>query len=399
MYSNNEIQVTMRVICHGFVPTTDMNTLFTPEINKKDEESEPIVPGKIIKSINLVSQTRSNNSLFISTLDLDLVTPLFNGSLRRLFYFHSKHPIIGNSTFTKPLRVNSDKGLCASIIGISLRHPITEAQIQIQENEPDKFKVMRDREERFYQRKLKQESEEIAKATAIDLSERKDGQLLAYLLGQKDFCGLTYKITSDCLIPRTSSETLVHAATEFLSKCTSPRVVDVGTGCGNLLISILSNVTEASGVGIDISQAALQVAKTNSETHQVIDRAAWRLQDMATLDQSDEKYHVLVCNPPYLDLQKTSKKKSQMACLSQEPAQALFANDEGYEFYNILSRVAHFIVEHDGRVILECGKGMMARVLDIWSGHWEPETIIKDIQRWDRCVVLKRKQVNVLSQL
>ncbi|KAI8890960.1 S-adenosyl-L-methionine-dependent methyltransferase [Backusella circina FSU 941] len=399
MYNDNEISVTMRVMCHGFVPTTDMDTLFTPEMNKKDEESEPITPSKIIKSIGLISQTRSNNSQYVSTLDLDLVTPLFNSSLRRLFYFHSKYPIIGNSTFTKPLRVNSDKGLCASLIDMSLKHPITEALVHIQESEPEKFSVMREREEKFYQRKLKQESEEIAKATAIDLSERKDGQLLAYLLGQKDFCGLTYKITSDCLIPRTSSETLVHAATQFLSNCISPRVVDVGTGCGNLLISILSKVEGASGLGIDINPAALQVAKTNSETHQVINRAVWKLQDMATLDKDDEKYHVLVCNPPYLDFHKTNKKKPQMACLSQEPAQALFANEEGYEFYNVLSRVAPSIVENDGRVILECGKGMMARVLDIWSDHWEPETIIKDVQRWDRCVVLKRKGVKLLSQL
>jgi HemK-like putative methylase len=397
LYKTNQIQVVMRVLCHGFVSTTDMATLFHPEINKIDEEAECIMPSHIIKQLTIVSQTPSNNAQYISRLDLELHTPASNTLLRKLFYFHSKHPIIGNSNYTRPLKANRDKGLCAALLSVSFMHPVLEnTLIQVKQEEPAKFGVMCDREAKFHQNKLDRESEEIKKSgvLTIDLAERKEGQLLAYMLGQKEFCGHTFRITQDCLIPRASSETLVHAAVTALNKqpIRQFRIVDIGTGCGNLLISILLQMPAATGVGIDISEAALQVAKENCA--QLLlngdKKAVWRLQDMSTLDDDKDLFDLLVCNPPYLDLEKVSKRKEQMVALEQEPAEALFAADNGYAWYHVLSQKALAIVKKDGCVVLECGKGMMAKVLEIWS-DWEQDASYKDVQGWDRCLVLKRK--------
>ncbi|KAI7894147.1 S-adenosyl-L-methionine-dependent methyltransferase [Mucor mucedo] len=391
-YKNDEIQVTMRLLVHGSVPTVDIDTLFRPEMNKKEEDAEPIVPTEVVKSISIVSQTRSNNSQFISKIDLELHTPLSNCALRKLFYFHSDHPIIGNSNYTKPLKTNRDKGLCAALLAVSFTHPITKAQISVKEDEPSKFRVVCEREAKFYQNKLDRESDEIKKSgiLPIDLEERKQGQLLAYILGQKDFFGHSFKITKDCLIPRASSETLVQAAITVLKNKSNPKVIDVGTGCGNLLISILHKVPSSSGVGVDISQAALDVAKENERSilNEDEKRIEWRLQDMSHISDVD-LYDVLVCNPPYLDFDKTSKEKEQMAALEQEPAEALFAKDNGYEWYKVLSNVAPKIVKEDGYVVLECGKNMMEKVLGIWS-DWEQDEVYKDIQGWNRCLVLKK---------
>lgn len=341
-----------------------------------------------------MSQTPSNNAHHISRLDLQLCTPLSSTQLRKLFYFHSDYPIIGNSTFTRPLKANRDKGLCAALIAVTFTHPILDTQISIKEEEPAKFGVMCDREARFHQNKLDREADEIKKSgvLAVDLEERKQGQLLAYMLGQKEFRGLMFKITSDCLIPRTSSETLVEAAVAASKSINSSsiHVIDVGTGCGNLLISILDQIPCATGVGVDISEAALNVARENAHkllAHQQHERATWRIQDMATLDDK-ESYDILVCNPPYLDFDKASKSKEQMVALEQEPAEALFANDHGYEWYHVLAKVAPAIVKKDGYVILECGKGMMEKVLAIWS-DWEQVAVYKDVQGWNRCLVLK----------
>ncbi|KAL7321690.1 hypothetical protein PS15m_001434 [Mucor circinelloides] len=393
-YKNDQIRITMRILCHGFVPTADSSKLFSPETNKRDEESESIIPDQVLKSIDIVSQTPSNNAHHISRLDLQLCTPLSSTQLRKLFYFHSDYPIIGNSTFTKPLKANRDKGLCAALIAVSFTHPILHTQVSIQEDEPAKFGVMCDREARFHQNKLDREANEIKKSglLAVDLEERKQGQLLAYMLGQKEFKGLMFKITRDCLIPRTSSETLVEAAITASKSINSDsiHVIDVGTGCGNLLISILDQIPCATGVGVDISEAALNVAKENARkllANQPQERATWRMQDMSTLNDK-EAYDILVCNPPYLDFDKTSKSKEQMIALEQEPAEALFASDHGYEWYHVLAKVAPIIVKKDGYVILECGKGMMEKVLAIWS-DWEQAAVYKDVQGWNRCLVLK----------
>lgn len=392
----------MRVLCHGFVSSTDMATLFHPESNKISDEAEDITPSHIIKQVSIVSQTPSNNAQYISRLDLDLQTPVSNTLLRKLFYFHSKHPIIGNSNYTRPLKVNRDKGLCIALLSVSFLHPVLQDTIiKVEEQEPAKFGVMCDREARFHQNKLDQEAEEIRKSgiLTIDPVERKEGQLLAYMLGQKEFCGHTFKITQDCLIPRKSSETLVHAAVTALNKhsiATQFNIIDVGTGCGNLLISLLLQLPGATGVGIDISEAALQVAKENSasllgdDNSDICQRAVWRLQDMSTLGNDKGFFDLLVCNPPYLDLEKVSKRKDQMIALEQEPVEALFATDNGYAWYRVLSQKALTIVKKNGYVVLECGKGMMAKVLEIWS-DWEQDAAYKDVQGWDRCLVLRRK--------
>lgn len=395
-YNDDKINTTMRILVHGFVPTIDISILFDPDSNKKEEDSEPIIPTKVVRSISIVSQTRSNNSQYVTRLDVELHTPLSSVLLRKLFYFHSQHPIIGNSHFTKPLKVNKDKGLCAALLSVSFTHPITKELITVKEEEPAKFGIMCDREARFHQLKLDRESEEIKKAGVlpIDLEERKEGQLLAYILGQKEFFGKRFKITKDCLIPRTSSETLVHAAIAALKeKKENVKVIDVGTGCGNILISIVDKLSFAQGVGIDISESALAVARENGNTLlKNPENIEWRIQDMTHIDDEKDTYDLLVCNPPYLDYDKAGRHKEQIAALNQEPAEALFAKDNGYEWYDVLSKVAPKIVKHDGQVVLECGKDMMAKVLEIWS-DWKQDEVYKDVQGWDRCLVLRKKAI------
>ncbi|KAG1450457.1 hypothetical protein G6F46_006435 [Rhizopus delemar] len=386
-YTNNMIDIVMRVICHGHISTTDIPTLF----HKKTQE-ESIDPNRILKSIEIISHTRSNNAQYITTLDLHLHSPLSSIQLRKLFYFHSDHPIVGESAFTRALHVNKDKGLYASLLQMNFQHPISHVPIHVTAEEPSKFHGIRERELKFYNKKLKRETEAMKRA---GVEERNAGELLAYVLGQKEFCNLTYKVTKDCLIPRAASETLVEAAIKVIGDKKEVKIMDVGTGCGNLIVSIMAKSpvdANVMGVGLDISDAALSVAKENGKMilgEEGNKRIEWRNQSMT--DISDEKvFDILVCNPPYLDYNQTSKRKVQMADLCQEPHMALFAEEAGFQWYTVLSKIAPQIVKEDGRVILECGKGMLQQVLDIWI-DWEQEHVYKDIQGWDRCVVLKKK--------
>ncbi|RCH98547.1 hypothetical protein CU098_007226 [Rhizopus stolonifer] len=390
-YKQDKIDVIMRVLCHGSVATTDIPSLFS--LRKDHHTTEHIVPKEIVKSIHIISQTPSNNAQFITRLDLSLHTPLSSTQLRKLFYFYSPNPIIGNSEFTYPLKVNKDKGLCASLLSVSFMHPILQTQVNIAEQEPAKFNVVCDREARFYQKKLDREQEQLKKAN-MDPKERKEGQLLAYVLGHKEFCGHTFKITQDCLIPRPSSETLVHATLHALHPCPDhARIIDIGTGSGNLLISILKELpSSVTGVGIDISQAALSIARENSKSLLMDEsRATWRVQDMNTLSEFKEVFDVLVCNPPYLVETKSVKKRGELNTFEHEPPEALFAKEDGYEWYYSLRRLAPMILKKDGYVVLECGKGMMRKVSGIWCQEgWQQHATYKDPQGWDRCLVLKK---------
>lgn len=382
-YNNNEIQITMRLLCHGAIATTNLDDLFTAETRGKDEYAEPLVARDILKEIHIVSQTPSNNAQFITRLDAKLNTPLSSSKLKQLFFFQSNHPIIGNSKHTRALKVN-DKGLCAAITSISFN------DIHVSEPEPTKFTVLCDREARFHQLKIDKETQEIQQA-GVAVEDEKTGQLLAYRLGQKQFCNRHFKITTDCLIPRPNSECLVQAALDTMKD--GSRIMDVGTGCGNLLISIMDQAPyqNITGVGIDISEAALAVAKENGDRMIPQRTVEWRQQDMSTLGD-DGVVDLLVCNPPYLDAKKVEKRRDHKELVEQEPPEALFAGNEGYQWYHVLKDVADKIVKEDGVVILECGKGMMGDVRGIWSG-WAQHAVYKDGQGWDRCLVLKRQIV------
>ncbi|KAG0171873.1 hypothetical protein DFQ29_008644 [Apophysomyces sp. BC1021] len=352
-YEAGEMDLQMRIMCHGHVPpdllaslpSTVASSLPAELDAEDDEEMEPIKaePARLVRHIDIVSVTRSNNADYITTLDLDISTPL-------------------------------------------------STPIQVQGVEPDKFELLRQREQKFWRRKVEQELEEMRKAgvevddakniDTLEMSDRKK-KPLAYILGEKEFCGLRFKVTESCLIPRPSSETLVHATVAACPR----RILDIGTGSGNLLISILMQLPKAVGVGIDISEDALGVARQNAARLGVADRCTFVLKDMAQLG-STELYDVVVCNPPYLNLDYISKQKEQMKMLEHEPQKALFANEQGYEWYTVLSKIVPLVIHPHGRVVLECGKGMIERVKVIWSG-WKVVEIRTDAQGFQRCLVLE----------
>lgn len=186
------------------------------------------------------------------------------------------------------------------------------------------------------------------------------------------------------------------------------RILDMGTGCGNLLLSILHKVPNGIGIGVDISEEALKMAKKNQQqllfSQEQMVNNKWICKDMATIDLkqdlNNEPVDLMICNPPYLSLEKIEKyhaaiknqPSQQQVSLSYEPSEAIYADHNGYSWYMILNQLAPQLVKYPhGRVILETGKGMIDRILLIWEG-WNVVDTIKDKQGWDRCVILERKK-------
>ncbi|CAO3582013.1 unnamed protein product [Absidia cylindrospora] len=485
-YKGNKVQLGMLVLCHGQVPpnlaTMEYDTDKLPEEestapiskrqnatpNKKDDDNDDEdddldVDGdavleqgsKIFRSLNVTSVTRSNNSDYISTVELGLRTPYGSASVRRFFYNHG-YTIIGNSAATRPIKTHKDKGLYMTLNKLAMDklfdescdeserngndedknddQPTLPFPIQLTRNEPEKFKLTLEREHRFWKRAYERRLKELQQSgiemdgasQSLDYVESYGKEPLAYVLGSKEFHGLRFEIDRSCLIPRASTETLVDAALSWLldtdtltTIASRKRILDMGTGCGNLLLSILDKAPQAVGIGVDISQQAVAMAQKNKDkilADKDASRATFIVKDMAQVTSTDLKFtssgdndggspdndngfvDLIVCNPPYLNMDATNRQGSnakdrptqQQMALSYEPDQALYAEDQGFAWYLTLSELApRLLASPHGRVILECGKGMMERILVIWSG-WKVVSTIKDKQGWDRCLVLER---------
>lgn len=191
---------------------------------------------------------------------------------------------------------------------------------------------------------------------------------------------MEFKVTKDTLIPRVSSETLVQAFEQF-SKVNTKRVVDLGTGSGCLLISLLLRYPVLTGVGIDISAAALDVAITNAATHKVDHRAEFHCSDMFSTDLEAD---VFVCNPPYLGRKRIQSLFSQL----HEPELALVSGESGMEAYERLQECL-WQKQSGTLLVLEVGHGKLPAVLRLFS-QWVRIDNIADTAGFRRCQIFQR---------
>jgi release factor glutamine methyltransferase len=174
------------------------------------------------------------------------------------------------------------------------------------------------------------------------------------ILGKRDFYGRCFALSPATLDPRPDSETLVEAVLDLVrgeGRATAPlRLLDVGTGSGCLLLTLLCELPRATGVGTDIDQAALDVARANAVGLGVADRASWVVAD--ALDGVAGDFDILIANPPYV-------RSGEIAGLEPEvrdfdPIAALDGGADGLEFYRrIAARVPTAVP--DGWIVLEVG--------------------------------------------
>src|SRR5260370_15626706 len=123
---------------------------------------------------------------------------------------------------------------------------------------------------------------------------------LQYLTGHKEFFKLDFEVTPAVLIPRPETELLVEASLELLKDSPAPVIADIGTGSGCIAISLLSELPNAKGIATNISPAPLAVAKRNAKRHGVTDRWAFIESDCLSVAPLDQKFSLIVSNPPYV---------------------------------------------------------------------------------------------------
>jgi release factor glutamine methyltransferase len=191
------------------------------------------------------------------------------------------------------------------------------------------------------------------------VARRAQREPLAYITGIKPFWSLDFRVTPDTLIPRPDSETLIEAVLETVAPRSKPlKLLDIGTGTGCLLVSLLSEYPASQGWGTDISTAALDIASLNAHAHGFGARAQW-LEGSWSAGAS-ERFDVIVSNPPYIPEGDIERLQPEVA--QYEPPQALSGGRDGLDAYRALIPEAKKLLKQEGIVVLEIGQGQQKDV-------------------------------------
>lgn len=213
------------------------------------------------------------------------------------------------------------------------------------------------------------------------LAKRLTHMPVQYITGYQNFMGLEFMVSKDVLIPRMDTETLVEEVLRL--GLSNVRVLDICTGSGCILLSILKYVYGSSGVGVDISDGALGVAKANSEVLGI--DATFIKSDMFENIPKDERFDIVVSNPPYIRSDVIGTLMSEVK--DYEPLLALDGSEDGLKFYRIIADEASEYLNNGGMLFLEIGYDQGAEVSALLSaaGFMDVE-VIKDLSGLDRVV-------------
>lgn len=236
----------------------------------------------------------------------------------------------------------------------------------------------------------------VAAALRALTARRVQREPMAYILGEREFWGLPFKVSPAVLVPRPDSETVIEAAVALLADRDRPwRILDLGLGSGCLLLTLLREFPAARGVGLEASEPALAVAGSNAVSLEVAGRAElmsgdWREPGWA--DRLGGPFDLLVSNPPYIEAEAISRLMPEVSRF--EPKLALDGGADGLAAYRAIAAEARRLVVPGGRLLLEGGAGQAPEIYRLFqSTGFMAETPWKDLGGIDRVVSLRYLKV------
>lgn len=191
------------------------------------------------------------------------------------------------------------------------------------------------------------------------------GEPVARIRGSKEFWGLELTVTSSVLVPRPETETIVEVALECIkkqAKAATLRIADLGTGSGALLLAILHECSNATGVGTDRSVDALKVARTNAARHGLARQTSFIACDYGAALAGG--FDVVVTNPPYIGTNEIGGLPAEVR--NYDPPLALDGGPDGLTAFRSLARDGRRLLRQGGTMITEIGQGQAERVAQIF---------------------------------
>lgn len=213
----------------------------------------------------------------------------------------------------------------------------------------------------------------------------KTRQPIQYIIGQADFMGEKFIVNENVLIPRDETEILVRKAVEVIEKCGFKSVLDICTGSG-IIACMIAKLTDSTVIGSDISTEAIEVAFKNMENLGLFNRALFRKSDLFSKIREDEKFDMIVSNPPYIPY---SQKSTIQKEVTFEPDIALYTSDsDGLEFYKKIISEAPAYLNKGGFLLFELGINESMNVAELMKAHgFTSIQIVKDLANIDRVIL------------
>ena len=216
------------------------------------------------------------------------------------------------------------------------------------------------------------------------INRRQKHEPIQYILGEQEFYGLVFQVTRDVLIPRPETEHLVEATLERLPENTPLRIADIGTGSGAIAIALAHKLPQAKITALDISKAALAVAKENAARHNVAERIDFRPSDLLEAAQG-ERFDAIVSNPPYV----ATTEELEPQVRDYEPQTALYAGETGLDIYRRLIPQAKAALKPEGWLLMEIGHGQSKALAELLHG-WANTEFVDDLQGIPRVAIARR---------
>jgi len=225
------------------------------------------------------------------------------------------------------------------------------------------------------------------------VKRRLNNEPLQYILGETEFMSLPFKLTPSVLIPRPDTEILVEQVLEQTPQNVKISILDIGTGSGNIAISLAYYLPQSRIVAVDISQEAIEVARENAILNHVNERIGFEREDV--FDNSfamkfGNGFDRIVSNPPYIS--ETEFKTLPEEVRSFEPSIALRDGADGLTFHRRISQVAVEMLAPGGKIFLEVGQGQSKDVQNILEQDgFQKVYVVKDLAGIDRVLVGEKK--------
>ena len=226
-------------------------------------------------------------------------------------------------------------------------------------------------------------SEQLGKFKSL-IERRKKGEPIAYLINKKEFWKDEFFVNKDVLIPRPDSELIIEQVLKIHSKDVQLQVLDIGTGSGCILLSILKERSNFYGTGIDISKKSINVSKFNAKQLNLTNRVKFFHSSVDNFNNG--KYDIIVSNPPYIE--KLSLKYLEKDVVNFEPKLALSGGFDGFSKIRKVINKTSILIKKNGKFILEIGFNQKNKVIKILKEEgFYVNKAIKDYGNNDRCII------------
>ncbi len=206
---------------------------------------------------------------------------------------------------------------------------------------------------------------------------------LQYIVGQVDFYGLKIMVNENVLIPRPETELLVEKIIDELKNKSVLKILDIGSGSGNISLALAKNISDSFVQGIDISSEAINIANENAKIN-LISNVNFLQKDIFDDEIfSFGKFDLVVSNPPYVSISDYQNLEPELK--NYEPKVALTDDDDGFKFYRRIALLLKHLLNSNGKLFLELGAGQFQTVKEIFiSSGLQNINVFKDYQGIDR---------------